>query len=118
MSTSRRSGASKALTPVMLSQVAERFKALGEPTRLSLLQALQEGELAVGDLVNRTGLSLANASKQLQQLHAAGFVSRRKDGLFVYYQLADKDVIALCDLVCGRVLHDLKEKERALRQTG
>lgn len=108
----------KVLTPAMLLQVAERFKALAEPTRLSLLQALQEGQLAVGDLVARTGLSLANASKQLQQLHAAGFISRRKDGLFVYYQLADKDVIALCDLMCGRVMHELKEKERALGQTG
>jgi DNA-binding transcriptional ArsR family regulator len=98
----------------MLCEVADRFKALSEPTRLSLLQALQDGEQAVGDLVERTSLSLANASKQLQQLHAAGFVSRRKDGLFVYYRLADDDVMALCDLVCGRVLRDVKAQERAL----
>jgi DNA-binding transcriptional ArsR family regulator len=80
-----------------------------------LLQALQEGELAVGDLVARTGLSLANASKQLQQLHAAGFIQRRKDGLFVYYSLSDLDVMTLCDLMCGRVTRDAKAQERALR---
>jgi DNA-binding transcriptional ArsR family regulator len=107
--------ASKSLSPAMLHQVADRFKALAEPNRLALLHALQEGELAVGDLVARTGLSLANASKQLQQLHAAGFIQRRKDGLFVYYRLSDLDVLALCDLMCGRVTRDAKAQERALR---
>ncbi len=106
---------SKELSTGMLQEVSERFKALAEPTRLALLQALQDGEQSVGDLVARTGLSLPNASKQLQQLHAAGFVARRKDGLFVYYALADDDVLALCDLVCGRVLRDVKAQERALQ---
>jgi ArsR family transcriptional regulator len=105
----------KSLSPAMLGQVADRFKALAEPNRLLLLQALQEGEQAVGDLVARTGLSLANASKQLQQLHAAGFIQRRKDGLFVYYSLSDLDVMTLCDLMCGRVTRDVKAQERALR---
>ncbi len=117
MSNTRRK-AIKSLSPAMLSKVAERFKALAEPTRLSLLQALQGGETAVGELVERTGLSLANASKQLQQLHAAGFVSRRKDGLFVYYALADDDVMQLCDLVCGRVRRDVKAEERAILSQG
>ncbi len=104
----------KVLSPAMLDQVADRFKALAEPNRLLLLQAMQEGELAVGDLVARTGISLANASKQLQQLHAAGFIQRRKDGLFVYYRLSDHDVMTLCDLMCGRVTRDVKAQERAL----
>lgn len=98
----------------MLDELAERFKALAEPTRLSLLQALQEGEQAVGDLVHRTGLTLANVSKQLQQLHSAGFVQRRKEGLFVYYRLSDEDVMMMCDLMCGRITRDLRAQERAL----
>ncbi len=114
MSKPRRRPA-KVLSPGMLNEVSERFKALAEPTRLALLQSLQEGEQSVGDLVARTGLSLPNASKQLQQLHAAGFINRRKDGLFVYYSLADDDVLALCDLVCSRVLRDVKAQERALQ---
>ncbi len=107
--------APKVLPPAMLDEVAERFKALAEPTRLSLLQALQHGEQAVGDLVARTGLTLPNASKQLQQLYTAGFIARRKDGLFVYYRLADDDVMALCDLMCGRIRRDVKAQGRALR---
>lgn len=112
ISTRRRE--SRVLSQAMLREVSERFKALAEPTRLSLLQALREGELSVGDLVERTGLSLANASKQLQQLHTNGFIARRKDGLYVYYRLADDDVLALCDLVCGRVLRDVKAQEQSL----
>jgi DNA-binding transcriptional ArsR family regulator len=115
MTTTPKRRPPKVLSAAMLDEVAERFKALAEPNRLLLLQALQDGELAVGDIVERTGLSLANASKQLQQLHAAGFIQRRKEGLFVYYRLADFDVMTLCDLMCNRVTRDVKAQERALR---
>jgi DNA-binding transcriptional ArsR family regulator len=48
-------------------------------------------------------LTQANLSKHLQMLHALGFVERRKQGLFVYYSLADQDIFRLCDIMCGRV---------------
>lgn len=83
--------------------VAERFRALAEPARLRILDALREGELAVGALAERTGLNQANLSKHLQLLHAVDFVKRRKDGLFVYYCLADDDLFLLCDIMCGRI---------------
>jgi DNA-binding transcriptional ArsR family regulator len=43
--------------------------------------------------VLRTGLAQGTVSKHLQLLHSARFVSRRKNGLFVYYELADEDVL-------------------------
>ena len=52
-------------------------------------------------------------SKHLQSLYAAGFVGRRKDGLFVYYFLADKDVLKLCDLMCGRIEQELSIRRKA-----
>jgi DNA-binding transcriptional ArsR family regulator len=91
------------LTPELLEIIASRFKALSEPARLEILAALADGELCVTDLVDRTGLGQANLSKHLQVLHANGFVGRRKDGLFTYYELADRDVMRLCDLMCGRL---------------
>ena len=87
----------------LFERVAERFKALAEPARLRILDALRESELAVGALAERTGLNQANLSKHLQLLHALEFVARRKDGLFVYYRLADHDVFLLCDIMCGRI---------------
>ncbi|HEX7088413.1 MAG TPA: metalloregulator ArsR/SmtB family transcription factor [Vicinamibacterales bacterium] len=87
----------------LLERVAERFRALGEPARLRILETLRRGEASVGELVERTGLNQANLSKHLQLLHAMGFVVRRKEGLFVYYGLADEDVFLLCDVMCGRI---------------
>lgn len=91
------------MTPALFDQVADRFRALGEPARLRILSALRTGELTVGDLRERTALNQANLSKHLQLLHTLGFVSRRKDGLFVYYALAGDDVFQLCDIMCGRL---------------
>lgn len=86
-----------------ISHVAERFRALSEPTRLVLLQALMQREHTVNELVERTRLGQANVSKHLQVLHAQGFVRRRKNGLYVHYAIADRQVAKLCDLMCARV---------------
>jgi len=90
------------LTDGVVPLVAERFKALSEPARLSLLGALQQGEQTVNQLVSGTGLGQANASKHLQVLHTHGFVKRRKDGLFVHYALADRQIMKLCELMSIR----------------
>src|SRR5690348_5596476 len=95
--------ASAVMPPQVVARVADRFKALAEPSRLQLLQALREGDASVSDLVDQTGLSQANVSKHLGVLLAAGFVSRRRHGLFVHYQLADRDVLRLCELMCDRL---------------
>jgi len=94
--------------------VAERFKALGEPARLEILNWLRAGEKTVGELVEKTGFGQANVSKHLQLLHTMGFVRRRKDGLFVYYALADKGIFQLCDAMCGRLEQEIKRDWRLL----
>ena len=105
------------LTAATIDLVAERFRTLGEPTRLILLDQLRRGqERSVNQLVDATGAGQANVSKHLQILLAAGFVSRRKDGTTVYYQLADPSVFQLCDLVCGRAEVVIEQKRRALRR--
>jgi DNA-binding transcriptional ArsR family regulator len=100
------------LTPALLSLVAERFKALAEPARLEILNALRDGEMTVSDVVDHTELGQANVSKHLQLLHATQFVTRRKDGLFVYYALADSSVFQLCDLMCSRIAQESKVRRR------
>ena len=66
------------------------------------------------DLVDDTGLNQANLSRHLQLLTAMGFVTRRKEGLFVYYALADRNVFKLCDLMCGRIEAQLEAQQRLL----
>lgn len=104
-----------AMTPELLALVAGRFRALSDPVRLALLNALREGERSVGDLVDVVGLSQANVSKHLAHLHDRGFIRRRKDGPFVYYALADTRIFALCDLVCGQLDEELDDRARVVR---
>jgi len=98
----------------VLELIAGRFKALAEPTRLRILNELRDGEQNVSDLVDLTGLTHANLSKHLQLLHAHGFVARRREGLFVYYALADKDVFQLCDIMCGRMAAESSARQKLL----
>ena len=102
------------LTPQKIELVAERFRALGEPARLHIMNALRTGEQTVGELVEATGLGTANVSKHLQLLHASGFVTRRKEGLFVYYGLAGDDVFRLCDIMCGRLEAEAASRRKVL----
>lgn len=102
------------MTPALLTLVAERFKALAEPARLQLLQALRRGEMTVGELAEATELGQANVSKHLQILRSLQFVSRRKQGLFVYYSLADEGVFRLCEIMCGRLDADIRGRRKLL----
>jgi len=105
------------LNDVNAALVAERFRTLGEPMRLRLLQALRDGERSVGELVEEVGAGQANVSKHLQLLHRMGFVQRRKEGTTALYRIADPNVFRLCELVCGGMRDELEEKRRLLRPT-
>jgi DNA-binding transcriptional ArsR family regulator len=91
------------MSDAMLERVAEQFRALGEPSRLRLMNLLFDGEQTVGELVTASGLSLANVSKHLGLLHQVGWVTRKKDGVRVVYALADERTFGLCELMCNRV---------------
>jgi DNA-binding transcriptional ArsR family regulator len=106
--------ASVPMTPELLDLLAERFRALGEPARLQILNALRGGERTVGELIESTGLGQANVSKHLQLLHATGFAARRKEGLHVYYRLADPGVFGICDVMCGRVEEEARSRHALL----
>jgi DNA-binding transcriptional ArsR family regulator len=104
----------KRLSPEMITLIAERFAALAEPARLHIMQALRSGERTVGELVEATGLGTANVSKHLQLLYGAGFLTRRKEGLRVYYGLAGEDVFRLCDIMCGRLEAEARSRRKVL----
>ncbi len=84
-----------------LELVARRFAVLSEPMRLRLIQALFDGERSVGELVAATGGTQGNISRHLQTLTQAHVLARRKEGLQVYYSIADASIFRLCELVCG-----------------
>ena len=98
----------------LLALVAERFRALGEPTRIKLLERLRKGEATVLDLTELVGTTPQNVSKHLGVLLRTGIVARRKQGNFVYYRVADETVFRLCELVCGGVERQVEALQRII----
>lgn len=101
------SGSVDLANPKILALIAERFRLLGDPMRLRILQTLKAGEMSVAELVAATGAAQANVSKHLKLLAQAGLVERRKAGLRVYYSVTDPRVFELCDVVCGSLSQHL-----------
>jgi DNA-binding transcriptional ArsR family regulator len=98
----------------LLEHVAERFRVLGDSTRLAILRTLlAEGELNVGQLVERLGMSQANISKHLRTLGDARMVVRRAEGTAAFYSVSDPSLTHLCDLVCDRLREQVEEDVRA-----
>lgn len=76
---------------------AEFFKALAHPLRISILDALRDGELTVNEVSQRFKIEAANASQQLAILRNRNIVIARKEGSSVYYSVSDKTVFKLLD---------------------
>ena len=93
----------------LIERIADRFRLLAEPMRISLLDALRDGEATVRELQEATGASQQNVSKHLGALLRAGIVGRRKEGNFSIYWIADPMVFSLCEEVCGGLRREADE---------
>lgn len=89
------------LNDVQIGQVAARFRALSEPSRLRVLNALMDGPRGMAALMELTGLQQSNLSRQVTELERAGCVARERRGREVVVWIADPSLAALCELVCG-----------------
>lgn len=96
------------LSDEALEMVAARFRCLGEPMRLKILRALEDGEETVGQLVTELKANQANISKHLKVLMDAGVVSRRPLGTAAYYSISDPIILKLCKTVCDGLADKLK----------
>ena len=97
------------LPPALIERIAERFRVLGEPMRIRLLETLREGEANVSELQEATGASQQNVSKHLGVLLRAGVIGRRREGNFAVYSIADPMVFSLCEEVCGGMRREIEE---------
>ena len=103
------------MTPQALELVAARFRALGEPLRLRLLQELENGEKSVSALAESVDSTQPNVSKHLRVLQDAGLLKRKQEGTSAYYSIADTMVFELCDMICSRLRDRFEEQAGALR---
>jgi rhodanese-related sulfurtransferase/DNA-binding transcriptional ArsR family regulator len=100
----------------LYAQFARLGKALSSPSRLEILELLAQGERTVDSLAQETALSIANVSQHLKALRAACLVESRKQGLFVWYRLADPIVFELSRTLRTVAESRLAELERIVSE--
>jgi ArsR family transcriptional regulator len=105
-----------ASTELVFQRIADRLRSLADPTRLAILHLLQRGEMRVTDILAEVGGSQANVSKHLGVLRQAGFVTCRRDGVNVYYSVADSSVFQICRAICDGIEKAAEEEKRAISQ--
>ena len=103
------------LPDALVELIAQRFRVLGEPMRIKLLDRLRDGAATVYELQEALGASQQNVSKHLGVLLSAGMVSRTKHGTSARYAIADEAVFALCEQVCNGLRRQLDELDAVLQ---
>jgi rhodanese-related sulfurtransferase/predicted transcriptional regulator len=107
--------ADRSTKDAVFEAIAVMGKAFASPRRLELLDLLAQGPRSVDELARASKQSVANASQHLQALHAAGLVSRERDGTRVRYELAGDDVLRLWLALRDTSAERLAEVERSAR---
>ncbi len=102
------------LPEALVELIAQRFRVIGEPMRIRLLDALRDGPMTINELTEALGASQQNVSKHVGVLAQAGIVAREKDGTRVRCHIADHSIFALCELVCGGLREQVAELDQLL----
>jgi len=102
------------LTVRARERMAARFRALGDPTRLNILERLFRSPASVGEVIEHVGGTQANVSKHLGVLRSQGLVGSRKDGNRTVYSIADPSLERICAVVCAAVGRDARAEADAL----
>ena len=113
--SSRKAGKKEKLDEAQLEVVADLFGVLSEPTRLRILQMLQDGPASVSEIMDALDIKQANASKQLGILFGAGVLGREKAGNSTIYSIRMPLVFDLCALVCDGLRDEAVAKVKLLR---
>ena len=102
----------------LIELIARRFRVIGEPMRIKLLDSLRERDANVSELREATGASQQNVSKHLGVLLEAGIVGRRKEGNQVFYSIVDEGIFRLCEEVCGGLQRQVAELNAIVEGVG
>jgi ArsR family transcriptional regulator len=95
---------------------AEVCKIFSHPKRLQILDALRDNELTVGEVVGHLGIPKANVSQHLAVLRQKRVVMTRREGLNIYYRIANPKIIQACDLMRQVLLEQFEEGERLAKR--
>jgi DNA-binding transcriptional ArsR family regulator len=102
------------LPDALVELIAQRFRVIGEPLRIRVLDSLRDGPMTINELTEALGASQQNVSKHVGVLAQAGIVGREKDGNHVRCFIADDSVFELCEIVCGGLRRQITELDQLL----
>ncbi len=94
-----------------IAHLADFYKVMADPTRLTLLMAMVESELCVSDLCSLVGMSRSAISHQLKSLKNASLVKSRKEGKTVYYSLDDEHIHSVIKVALAHILEERHDDE-------
>lgn len=94
---------------------AEILKALAQPTRLKIIDFLRNGERCVCEIFPAIGEEQSNTSRHLNMMIAAGVLSRRKDGLKIYYAIKHPEILNVVDIVTDVVKLEISGRHQLLK---
>ncbi len=94
---------------------AEILKALGQPTRMKIIDFLRNGERCVCEIFPAIGEEQSNTSRHLNMLLTSGILTRRKDGIKIYYAVKHPEVFEIVDLATLIMTHDITGRQRLLK---
>ncbi|HAD05231.1 MAG: transcriptional regulator [Desulfuromonadales bacterium GWD2_61_12] len=98
-----------------LTYSADILKALGQPTRLKIVDFLRDGERCVCEIFPAIGEEQSNTSRHLNLLLAVGILSRRKEGLKIYYAIKHPEVLEIVELASALMRQEIGLRSRLLK---
>ncbi|MBS7351149.1 MAG: helix-turn-helix transcriptional regulator [Comamonas sp.] len=90
-------------TEAMFEKAADLFRIMSAPIRLRIISSLCQGEKNVGELLQEITATQPNMSQHLNTLYKGGVLSRRREGVQIFYSIANQDIAAICKAVCTGV---------------
>lgn len=94
---------------LIYSYYAEMCKVFSHPTRLEIINALREKEMAVGELAEKLGVGIGNLSQHLSMMKDRRILSSRKEGNQVYYRIANPKMLKAFDLLREMLLEQIQK---------
>ena len=90
-------------TDETFESAADLFRVMSAPMRLKIINCLRDGEKNVSYLLTRVNTTQPNMSQHLNTLYQAGLVAKRREGVQIFYRIADQRIVAICEAVCNDI---------------
>jgi len=102
------------MTDTIFDIQADFCKVMGSSARLQIIHALRERPRKVGEIAEATGFGQTTVSHQLSALRMADVVQGQRQGTEIIYELTDRDIVEVCDLVRKVLTAQMQKQSRSL----